>query len=173
MSAYLADPAALARRVGSTATDPDVEDALRRASDRFASAVGYPLHRVEDDVVDLSGTGSTILPLPARPVIGDVVVEVDGQQLDDFQVNRRVGFLRRTAGWPTGEDNIRVTYTHGNDPIPGDVADVVVEQAEALYRARPGVATLAAGTESVTFSKVGTTEAWATTVETHRRGVSA
>lgn len=174
--AMLASPSDLALLVGAPSPDdPKILLALRRASDRFEGEIGYPVERVTDAMVDVSGSGGERLFLPGRPIIGTPVVTIDGEPAGDFTTNRRVGFLRRAACWPEGEDNITVVFTHGWEPdqIPGDITDAVLDQAEEQYRALPGVATVAAGAESITFSKVGVTQRWSEAVERYRWGARA
>ncbi|ANC31434.1 hypothetical protein [Isoptericola dokdonensis] len=168
----LARPDDVALLVGAASNDGKVQLALRRASARFEGEIGYSVERVVDDQVKVSGSGGTRLFLPGRPVVGDPVVTIAGEPVDDFEVNRAVGFLRRAAGWPDGEDNIDVTFTHGwpEDNIPGDIEDAVLEQAEAQYRAIAGVASATAGQESVTFTKAGVSQGWTDTVERYAWG---
>lgn len=165
--AQLAKPSDLATRLGVAASDPGLLLALQRASDRFEGEVGYPILKVEDDVVHLSGDGTRTLLLPAVPVVGEVTVVIGGSPVTDFEVARRAGILRRDARWPDGLENIEVTYTHGWDSVPGDIADAVLEQAEATYWVLPSVANVAAGSEQMAFfatAASGVTQRWSDAV---------
>lgn len=173
---FLASPADLALKIGTTATDPSLLLALRRAGGRFEDAIGYPVARVVDEEVYLSGTGTDTLILPARQVHGVPVVEVDGIPVvygTGFTVARNAGILRRKCGvWPDDLDNVRVVYTHGWDPIPWGIQDAILEQAETQYRAVVAYQTRTAGAESITYSAlaaVGVTQRWTDAVETYKR----
>ncbi|MBM0205042.1 hypothetical protein JNW90_19790 [Micromonospora sp. STR1s_5] len=166
----LASPAELARLLGVPETDPDMLDALRNASRRFRGAVHHSVHRVEGDEVWLDGDGSTELFLPAAPVLARPVVEVDGRALasGEFEWSRK-GILRRHCGWPDRLDAVRVVYDHGYDPIPEDVQEAVLEQAQIMSGRAPGVRTVQAGGESVTY-EAGVSAQWTATVEAYRVG---
>lgn len=166
----LASPSDLALLVGAPSNDPKVELALRRASSRFEGEIGYPVLLVTDDEVQVSGGGGQRLFLPARPIVGTPSVTIGGELVTDFEVNHRVGFLRRGCTWPVGEDNVTVVFTHGWATVPGDIEDAVLEQAEEQFRVLAGVASVAAGAESLTFSKVGVTQRWTDTVARYLSG---
>lgn len=166
----LASASDLATILGTTAGDPNVILAIRRASDRFEGAIGYPVGLVEDDEIQLAGDGSRVLLLPSCPIIGTPVVAVDGEAVTDFEVGRKAGVLRRKAGWPDGLDNIVVTYTHGWTVVPGDIADAVLEMAEIDSRPH-GVASVASGSESIGIAvtiQTGVTQRWSDAVEKYR-----
>lgn len=170
---YLASPDDLALKLGVAATDPSLLLALRRASDRFEGAIEYPIRLKANDVAYISGDGSASLLLPARPVIGDPVVKVDGVTVTDYSVGRSNGLLRRKGGktWPDDLDNVEVTYTHGYAVVPGDIADAVLEQAEAAYNVEVALQSRTAGAESITYSAtaaVGVTQKWADAVARYR-----
>lgn len=165
----LADPNRLALRLHVGQDDPHLREALQRASDRFAGAIGYPVHLVQDDTVYLSGNGSPSLHLPARPVQGTPTVKVDGVPVDGVQVGRAAGIIRLTSGcFPDGLDNVEVTYTHGWAVPPADIADAVLEQAELIHRILVGVSAVQAGSEQISFfatMQTGVTQLWVDTVK--------
>ncbi|SDZ51275.1 hypothetical protein SAMN05216215_108719 [Saccharopolyspora shandongensis] len=167
----LADPAALARLTGLPVDDLDLLDALQRASDRFRGAVGHPVTLVERDAIVLDGDGTRSLLLPAVPVVAVHQVDVDGQPVAEFQWSRN-GILRSATGWPDQLGVVHIVYDHGYpaDAIPGDIADVVLEQAQMMLDQAPGVASMSTGGVSVSFSRTGITEAWSTAVERYRIG---
>lgn len=167
----LADAAALARLTGLPADDPDLLDALNRASDRFRGAVGHPVTLVEHDEIVLDGDGTRSLLLPAVPVVAVHQVDVDGQPIAEFQWSRN-GILRSATRWPDRLNTVHVVYDHGYpaESIPGDIADAVLEQAQMILDQTPGVASMSTGGVSVSYSRVGITEAWSTTVERYRIG---
>lgn len=171
----LAKPSDLALLVGVPPENAKLLLALTRASDRFEGAVGYPVAKVDNDEVDLAGDGGQTLLLPALPVVGTPTVQIDGTAVTDFQVGRRFGVMRRAAGWPDGLDNIRVTYTHGYDEIPGDIVDAVLEQAESTYRVLVGVANVGSGSEQIGYFATvttGVTQRWTDTVERYQIGTA-
>lgn len=167
---YLANIDDLAVKVGVPATDPQLVLALKRASNRFEELIDYPIRRVENDVVLLSGRGAQELLLPARYTVGDPVIKINGEPVTDFEIKRESGILRRARGWPVGSDNIEVTYTHGftQDQIPGGIQDAVLEQAETNYEVIVAYQSRTAGSESVTYSAlaaVGVTQRWTDMIE--------
>lgn len=168
----LAFPAELAVPLKVPADDPLLLFALTAASRRFKGAVRHPVLRVTDDTVTLSGDGTNRLLLPAAPVNAITSVEVDGEPVTDYKVRRQAGVLLRTSGcgWPDWAE-ITVLYDHGYDPIPEDVQEVVLDQARAIYRVQPGVQTMQAGGESVTFgatAATGVTSQWTAAVEAYQ-----
>lgn len=171
----LASATDLATKLGVAETDGKLLLALRRASDRFVGAVHHPVVKIEDDTIELDGNGSYSLLLPAAPVIGTPVVVVDGVAVlykTDYSLSRSKGILRRRgAVWPDDLGNIEVTYSHGYDPVPGDIQDAVLEQAELQYQLLAGVAQMSLSGESFAFgaqSTVGVTQRWAEAVERYQ-----
>jgi hypothetical protein len=158
----------LATLLGVESTDPKMALALRRASDRFRGAVGHPVSLVADDVVLLDGDGTRSLALPAAPIVGTPTVTVDGDPVTDFSVSPKNGVLRRDSCWPDKLGCIQVTYTHGYEAVPGDIADAVLEQAELQYSVLAGVSQMSLGSQSFAFgaqATVGVTQRWSDTVQ--------
>lgn len=168
---YLADPADLAALLNVPVTDVQMLAALRAASRRFRGQVRHPVSLVTGDTVFLDGTGKAVLPLPAAPVLAVTAVEVDGVALTGVKVRRQAGLLLHPDGcWPQWSE-VAVTYDHGHNPPPEDVAEVVVDQARVIYRTDPAIQQITTGTESVSFAAtaaVGVTEQWRAAVEAHR-----
>lgn len=163
----LAAPEALAERLGVDATDPRVWDALRSASARFRAAVRHPVSRVEGDTVVLDGTGAVSLLLPAAPVIAVERVTVDGAEVTEAVQCSRDGMLRYDAGFPDGLGVIEVVYTHGYEPVPDEIADVVLSAAETAYAGAGDVASMTVGGEQVTFRQ-GVSHTWSVVAEQYR-----
>lgn len=167
----LAFPAELAVWLKVPADDVRLLAALTAASRRFVGAVHHPVRLVEDDTVYLTGDGSNRLLLPAAPVTAVTAVLVDGVPVTDYRLRRTEGVLRRTCGcWPDWAE-ITVTYSHGSDPIPVDVQEVVLDQARAIHRVLPGVQTMQAGGESITYgatASTGVTSQWSEAVANHQ-----
>jgi hypothetical protein len=176
----LADPARLAVWLPVPADHPKLLEALLAASSRFVGAVRHPVRLVTGDTVTLYGDCTDRLLLPAAPVTEVTAVRVDGVLLEtsEYRVRKDVGVLRRTGGAWEDWAEIEVTYSHGEDPIPEDVQEVVIDQARTIFRIQPGVQTVQAGGESITYgaqAAVGVTSQWTAAVEAHRlnRGDSA
>jgi hypothetical protein len=170
----LADPARLAVWLPVGADDPKLLEALRAASTRFAGAVRHPVRLVTAAEVTLYGDCNDRLLLPVAPVARVVSVEVDGTALTagtEYKVRRDAGVLRRIGGvWPDWAE-INVVLDHGYDPVPDDVQEVVIDQARTIYRVQPGVQTVQAGGEAITFgatAAVGVTSQWTAAVEKYR-----
>lgn len=171
----LADPDRLAAWLPVPADNPKLLEALRAASSRFVGAVHHPVRLVTGDAITLYGDCTDRLLLPAAPVQTVTSVTVDGTVLTehvDFRVRRDAGILRRygCAIWDDWAE-VDVVYGHGYDPIPDDIQDVVIEQARTIYRLQPGVQSIQAGGESITYgaqAAVGVTTQWTTAVESYR-----
>jgi hypothetical protein len=172
---YLADPADLAAWLGVAADDPKLLAALAASSSRFRGAVRHHVTHVVDDVLTLDGGGRESVLLPAAPVTAISSVELDSALLvegTDYAWSAD-GFLRRLGGvwWPDRLRCLRVTYSHGYNEPPEDVAEVVVDLARALYTLRPGVQTLQVGGITTTFgtqAAVGVSQQWTTVVDRYR-----
>lgn len=167
----LADPAELATWLRVPANDPLLLAALRSASRRFRGAVGHEVDLVEDEVVILDGNGRQSLLLPVWPTTAVEKVLLEGEELTagtDYDWSE-AGILRRLdcQVWPDKLRCIQVTYSHGWAEIPSDIADAVIEQARASYRAEPGLKSKAVGGQSVTW-ETGVTSQWSAAVERHQ-----
>lgn len=67
--------------------------------------------------------------LPQRPVVEVSEVKVDGTATSDWWLDD-VSLLLRSAPWPlppvgNQPPRVTVTYTHGWEPVPGDIAAIV------------------------------------------------
>ncbi|MFE7566209.1 mobile element protein [Streptomyces sp. NPDC057539] len=171
---YLAEPADLAAWLPVGEDDPKLLAALKAASRRFRGAVRHPVTFTAGDVVTLDGTGQESVLLPAAPVTAVASLLLDGEALTegvDFTWSAD-GFLRRTSRcWPDRLRCIEVSYSHGWDPVPEDIQEVVVDQARAMFRVQPGVQTIQAGGESITYgaqAAVGVTAQWSAAVERYQ-----
>ena len=171
---YLADPEDLAIWLGVPANDPKLLQALGAASSRFRGAVRHYVSLVADDTVTLDGNGKESLLLPAAPVTAVASVELDGEALaegTDYEWSAD-GFLRRVGGcWPDRLRCVDVVWSHGYEPIPEDVSEVVADQARAQYAVRPGLTSMTVGGQSVAFgaqASIGVTSQWTTAVEKYQ-----
>ncbi len=115
------------------------------------------LSRVTGDVVSFPSSGTDVLVLGQRPVVEVARVEVGSVPAGAFTWDP-TGALRRVDGLPWGRraERVRVTYTHGFDPIPADLVGLVaakVANALAAGVANPGgLRSLQAGAMSETYS---------------------
>ncbi|KDN86714.1 hypothetical protein [Kitasatospora cheerisanensis] len=168
----LADPAALAVWLGVPADDPQLLAALRSASSRFVSDVGHPVRLVMGDTTTLYGDGTDRLLLPAVPVRAIHSLTVDGVAVTDWRARRDAGILRRSSacGWPDWAEVV-LLWDHGYDPIPQEIQDAVIDQARTVYAVQPGVQTVQAGGESITYgaaATTGITAQWASAVANYQ-----
>lgn len=184
----LATPEQLASLTGRPAGDQKLRAQLKQASRRFRSAVGYPVSLVENETVELNGTGSRILLLPVLAVVSVSIVEVDGVAVtagSGYRLDKRSGMLERVgACWPSGLGRVHVTYSHGwdatvkdtEDPpglkfVPEDIQGAVLDMAQILLNIVLGQQSRTVLGDSVAFgtaASVGTTQDWATAVANHR-----
>jgi len=172
---YLADPADLAAWLPVGPEDPKLLAALAAASSRFRGAVRHPVTPVAGDVMVLDGGGRSSILLPAAPVTAVSEVLLDGEPLVDGTdyAWSADGFLRRLGGtvWPDRLRCLRVTYSHGYDPVPEDIQEVVIDQARVLYAVKAGVQTVQAGGITTTFgaqAAVGVSAQWSAMVKKYR-----
>lgn len=158
---------------------PDVDDLARYLSPRapqdlsvdllaalaLEAAIGtirlrtdQTIDLVELDTATFSGTGDRALILPQLPVVAVDEVRVDGEIVIDW-ILLESGILRLTAaadwnGWPCGDGNIEVDYSHGHDPIPAELRLLAVTLAARAYQ--QGLARQeSTGGASVTYSVAG------------------
>jgi len=100
--------------------------AVDSACEAVRTDLNQHVNLVEDETVQLDGTGKVSLFLPELPVrsVSEVITyDADGEDETtllagtDYLVDKTVGILWRLQGetWPQGHLNIFVTYTHGWD----------------------------------------------------------
>lgn len=145
--------------------------ALQRASSRFRGETQNPVTLVTGETVLLDGNGTDKLLLPAAPVVGDVVVKVDGVDVsDDVRVSRKNGVLRRISYyWPQDYENVEVTYSHGylEAEVPNDIQDAVLEHATTILLTHAHLAQEGGGGVQATYgptAMIGKTQKWADAV---------
>jgi len=118
---------------------------------------------VEDDEITLDSAGGTRLVLPETPVIEVSEVVEDDETLtadDDYKLGQHGVLHRIGARWATGIQIVTVTYSHGRETIPEDIAAICVRCAARAYQAGlraellsgvPGIASTSLGDYSVAF----------------------
>jgi hypothetical protein len=142
-------------------------DKVRALLDQASGAVRrfcrQTLSLVVDDEVVVLSTGTTFLELAERPVLEVTEVEVlttgaEGSWAAGAFTWDGAGQLHRVDGltWGQRYDPVAITYTHGFDPIPADLAGLVaakVAQTIAGNEANPGgLRSLQTGAMSETYS---------------------
>jgi hypothetical protein len=103
-----------------------------------------------------------------------VVTDLDGTTTLDpsqYQIGRRNGIITRTDnhGWPVGLENIEVTYTHGYDPVPGEISDAVLDQAAAIAMTLAHVQQESGGSQSASY-RTGVNQNWTDMVTKYSLG---
>lgn len=93
--------------------------------------------------------------LPERPVESVASVEVDGVATADWWLDGSVLLVR---GWvwdlpPAAHQppQVQVTYTHGWDPVPGDIQAIVMQAANRVMVNPSQIRSETVGGESVTY----------------------
>lgn len=162
----LADPQRVADRLGVAVDDASLLAALRQASATFRAAVRHPVSRVDEDTVTLDGDGSTSVLLPAAPVISVSQLCFHGRDITDFDVST-AGMLRCAEPTPDGLGAVQVTYTHGYEPIPEEIAEAVASEAAAAYEAVAGVSSISVGGQQITF-RAGMSRQFAQVIELYK-----
>lgn len=87
--------------------------------------------------------------LPQRPIVEVSEVAVNGTPTDDWQLDDN-RLLLRSAPW-TGRSTVRVTYTHGWDPVPGDIKAIVMQAANRALVNPEQIRSENVGGESTTY----------------------
>lgn len=142
-----------------------VARAIAEATEAIRNYCHQYIERVAGETIMLDCAGGSRLFLPELPVTSVASVVEDGELLvagadEDYQLGQH-GVLHRVGqDWESGIQIIRVTYTHGYDPIPADVRDVCTRAASRAYQAGmkasemaavPGVQAKSLGDFSVQF----------------------
>ncbi|HVL82623.1 MAG TPA: hypothetical protein VM840_13625 [Actinomycetota bacterium] len=162
----LAGAEELVHLVGTEVDQLRAERCLELVSAAIKGEAGNEVERRDGHEVRLRGTWRTELWLPNPPVLSVDVVEVDGQTLPEGGWEwRRSGLLLRSApplsnarpvwGWGGPRTEIRIVYSHGFDPVPGDLQAVCLQAAARLYANPGGVQAESIGSYSVTYPHSG------------------
>jgi hypothetical protein len=136
--------------------DPTDLKAIRALADASAFIRGYTHQQitlVEDESFALDGTGRAGLILPQVPVVEICEVSTLDAENTPTEVTSyrcdRAGILWRMDGyaWPIGHANVVVSYDHGYDVVPADIAGVCYDLAAENY--------VATGAGEVTGETIG------------------
>lgn len=135
-----------------------IERLLEMASRKVRVYTGQTFDVVENDVVALQTDFAGGVRLPQRPVTAVSSVVVLGETVDpDTYEWTSQGTLVRTYGF--WSSTVTVTYSHGYETIPADVAQVVAELAAAKLTAPEGnVRSESIGSYSVSYGDSPATE---------------
>lgn len=109
---------------GISYTPAQADAFLAAASEAVRDAAGYVISRTVSTVTFEAPSGPW-LPL-SWPVVSVASVSVDGTVVDDWRLVD--GRLWRQVGWRADRHEpsvVSVTLTHGYDPVPADIVDLV------------------------------------------------
>lgn len=164
----------LAAKTGAKPDDDRLKLAAAMASARFREQTGNPINLTEETIV-MDSPGCRTLVLPVWPVSDVRDLRIAGNPVDDYEWTHD-GMIRTRDPLPDLWRGITLTYTHGYDPIPQGIQDVVLEQAQAMVELLPTVVSYTTGAESRQYSSaltVGTTAQWAAMVARYSIGRGA
>lgn len=123
------------------AADPGITIAVGSACDIVRALTEQAFNQVIGGTAVLDGTGTDALLLPQLPVTAAGTVTVNGDAVTDYTLSSN-GILYRggsigdacSSAWPSGRQNITVTYDHGyaDDEVPLDVCMVALAIAARL-----------------------------------------
>lgn len=162
---------------GLPQSDPRLELALRRASNRFLGET----NRLDQGFLaaprlETYNDGGPAILLRGAPVVSVTSVSAGTTVLDaaagDYTVDTEAGVLRLGGAWwqapRTGElAAVVVDYVAGYEKVPGDVEDAVLEHAATIAMVMAHLQQESGGNTSQSFGKeamVGTTAKWVTAV---------
>lgn len=149
--------------IAPAASIDSADRAILEASVAIQNYCRQQIEKLEDDEITLDLAGGTRLFLPELPIVelssviedGEVLVETDDYQLGQHGILHRIG-----QDWVKGIHIVTITYTHGYEPIPGDVVAICTRAAARAYQAGlksaetgavPGVTAIGLGDFSVSY----------------------
>lgn len=166
----VAELAALLGRTFTPAQETQAQALLDQASSVVRAYVRQDLTRATSTLTVSMRRADPVLhrcgglvTLPQRPVVDIASVSVDGVSTQDWwQEGQEI--LLRSGSWfspPTAHrpPQVAVTYTHGFDPVPGDIRAIVAQAANRVMVNPGAVRSETVGGESVTYLIPATGEA--------------
>lgn len=131
---------------GGTA-DPGMIIACDAACDTVRTHTEQSFNLVTGGTVTLDGSGTDALLLPERPVSAAGTVTVNGTAVTDYVLSANGMLFRGSVGcdprpvWPSGRQNVVVTYDYGyaDADLPRDVRMVALALASRLVLQGPAV----------------------------------
>ncbi|MFE6597245.1 hypothetical protein ACFU9O_02280 [Streptomyces albidoflavus] len=166
----VAELAALLGRTFTPAQETQAQALLDQASSVVRAYVRQDLTRATSTLTVSMRRADPVLhrcgglvTLPQRPVVDVASVSVDGVSTQDWWQDGQE-ILLRSGAWsspPTahGPPQVTVTYTHGFDPVPGDIKAIVAQAANRVMVNPGAVRSETVGGESVTYLIPATGEA--------------
>jgi hypothetical protein len=122
---------------GVTTTDTSVTWAAHATLDAVAAAVNALGNGWSAAVVAEHGSRAAA---DLRPIQGalrakdrDAGLILHTEELSDYDVDARHGWLIRASGWRRGTRNYRIVYTAGHETVPEDVQEACAEWVAALF----------------------------------------
>lgn len=120
--------------------DPGMAIAADAASSICRTLAEQTFNQTVGGTAILDGTGTDALLLPELPVTAAGTVLVDGSAVTDYTLNANGILYRGSAGcdprpvWPSGRQNVTVTYDHGYTQLdmPRDVRMVALAIASRI-----------------------------------------
>lgn len=159
-------------RHGTPSSADQVAVLLDDASSFVREESRQTISRVSDDEVVLVGDGSDLVQLPELPVVEVTSVSVEGTDLAAGEWKLLpVGQIRRRGGCWRHDDLITVTYSHGWDPVPDWVVNLICSTVQRALRpaAQLGVQGQTVGSQSIQYaSSVAGVNLWLTRAEQAR-----
>lgn len=168
----LAGPGDYIARFGGPGT-AELGAMLDDASSFIRETAGIPISLVEGDTATIRGDGSRSLILPSLPVVDLGPVLIDGVTLASDRYRwTEWGMLHGINGhrWRPNS-KVKVTYTHGFDPVPGWVVSLVCSTVQRALRpaAQLGVAAQTTGSQTVQYqTSLAGVNLWLTKAEIAR-----
>lgn len=160
--ATVADLAALLGRTFTPAEELQAQALLDQASSvvrgylrldvtRATTTDTFTMRRADPLRYSCSG----MVTLPQRPIEAVTAVEVDGLATLDWWLDGNE-LLLRAWSWdhpPAAHQapQVEVIYTHGWDPVPGDIAAIVMQAANRVMVNPSGIRSETVGGESITY----------------------
>jgi hypothetical protein len=168
--ATVADLATLLGRTFTTEQEQQAQALLDQASSVVRAYVRQDITRATttdtftmrraDPLVHRCGG---VVTLPQRPVVSITTVLADGVETFDWWLDGS-DLLVRAWAWdhpPAAHQppQVTVTYTHGWDPVPGDIQAIVMQAANRVLVNPSAIRSETVGGESVTYLIPATGEA--------------
>ncbi|MEU6437427.1 hypothetical protein ABZ874_24260 [Streptomyces albidoflavus] len=166
----VAELAALLGRTFTPAQETQAQALLDQASSVVRAYVRQDLTRATSTLTVSMRRADPVLhrcgglvTLPQRPVVDIASVSVGGVSTQDWwQEGQEI--LLRSGSWSSPPaahrpPRVTVTYTHGFDPVPGDIKAIVAQAANRVMVNPGAVRSETVGGESVTYLIPATGEA--------------
>lgn len=158
----------LQQDIEGAAAVTQAQKAIDDATAVIRNYCGQEISLVEDEEITLDSSGRFKLFLPELPVTevsaviedGETLTEDEDYKLGQWGILHRVSSSGEAIRWASGIQVITVTYSHGYETVPADVAAVCTRAASRQYQAGlkaaeneglPGLVSKSLGDYAVTF----------------------